>query len=275
MQLANSLKVMTKDARHWQIAALGTLILYSFLYLDFGATPIATAVALSTTLAAQLICARLWRQPFEWRSAMITGLSLSLLLRTGDLWVLAVAALAAILSKFLIRLDGKHVFNPAAFGIAVALFGTGHAWVSPGQWGASAWMVALIFLLGGAVLTRAPRLDTAIAFLAAHLALLLARAAWLGDPLAIPLHQIMTGSLLIFAFFMITDPRTTPDSRFGRLFFAVTVATLAHWFAFYAQFRPALYVSLLLISPLVPLIDRMLPRQRFNWIIGLPAVGKS
>jgi Na+-translocating ferredoxin:NAD+ oxidoreductase RnfD subunit len=256
---------LTADARHWQIAALGALVVYSFLYLDFGAKPLLTLVALASVLAAQWACARLWRRAFEWRSGLITGLSLSLLLRTGDIWVMALAAVLAILSKFLIQHRGKHLFNPAAFGIVFVLLATHQAWVSPGQWGASIWVAALVFLLGGAVLTHAPRLDTAIAFLAAHFALLLARAAWLGDPVAIPLHQIMAGSLLIFAFFMVTDPRTTPDSRAGRILFAVLVAALCHWLAFFGQVRPALYFGLMAMSLLVPAIDRALPQGRFEW----------
>ena len=92
----------------------------------------------------------------------------------------------------------------------------GHVWISPGQWGASVWFAALVAGLAFVVLNAARRADIALFFLAAHAVLLLARAAWLGDPPAIPLHQLQSGSLLIFAFFMISDPRTTPDSRLGR-----------------------------------------------------------
>ena len=55
---------------------------------------------------------------------------------------------------------------------------------------------------------------------------------------------MMTGSLLIFAFFH--DHRSTNDnldSRLGRILFAVVVAATAHWLAFFAQVRPALYFS--------------------------------
>ena len=272
--IENLSRELRADARHWQIAALGTLVLYSFIYLDFGAKPLFTAVALATVLATQWACSRLWRRPFEWRSGLITGLSLSLLLRTGDPLIVMLAAVLAIASKFVIQLHGKHLFNPAAFGIVFVLLATHGAWVSPGQWGASIWMAALIFLLGGAVLTHAPRLDTALAFLAAHFALLLARATWLGDPLAIPLHQMMTGSLLIFAFFMVTDPRTTPDSRLGRILFAILIAALCHWLAFYRQVRPALYFGLMAMSLLVPVIDRFLHERRFEWRLP-PALAKN
>ncbi len=72
-----------------------------------------------------------------------------------------------------------------------------------------------------------------IAFLASWVGLLFARAAWLGDPWAIPLHQLQSGAMLLFAFFMISDPKTTPDSRPGRLLFAFLVAAGAY----YVQFK--------------------------------------
>jgi len=115
------------------------------------------------------------------------------------------------------------------------------------------------------VLHAARRSDVAIFFLVSHAALLFARALWLGDPLAIPLHQLQSGSLLIFSFFMISDPRTTPDSRLGRFLFAVSVAALGHWLTFFMQMRPALYVALIALSPLILLLDRILPAERFTW----------
>src|SRR5437763_793976 len=75
----------------------------------------------------------------------------------------------------------------------------------------------------------------AVFFLGTHAPLLVARALWLGDPLAIPIHQLESGSLLIFTFFMISDPRTSPDSRLGRLIFAASVACAAHYMAFFMQ----------------------------------------
>jgi Na+-translocating ferredoxin:NAD+ oxidoreductase RnfD subunit len=76
---------------------------------------------------------------------------------------------------------------------------------------------------------------------------------------------LQSGSLLIFAFFMISDPRTTPDSRLGRCVFAISVALLGHYLAFFMQMRPALYVALIALSPLTLLIDRVFPAERFAW----------
>ena len=72
---------------------------------------------------------------------------MSLLLKAGSPWVLVLGASVAIASKFFLRIDGKHVFNPGNLGIAAAVLLTGDAWVSPGQWGSGA---ALVFLVGAA-----------------------------------------------------------------------------------------------------------------------------
>jgi Na+-transporting NADH:ubiquinone oxidoreductase subunit NqrB len=255
------------DARHFQIAALATLLGFNFAFLDFGARPLNSALAVLCALATQALCSRAWRLPaIDLRSPLITGLSLSLLLRADEPWVHALAAAIAIGSKFVLRIDGKHVWNPAGFAIvALLLVAPDNVWISPGQWGASVWFAALVSFLAVLVLNAARRGDIALFFLAAHGALLIARALWLGDPLAIPLHQLQSGSLLIFAFFMISDPRTSPDSRLGRFLFALAVALLAHRLAFFWQMRPALYVALIALSPLTLLIDRFLPAERFSW----------
>ena len=144
------------------------------------------------------------------RSPLITGLSLSLLLRADAAWLPALAGIIAIASKFIFRIDGKHIWNPAGFAIVVLLFTQHGVWISPGQWGTSVWLAALLVFFAILVLQAAQRSDIALFFLGSHAALLVARAVWLGDPLAIPLHQLQSGSLLIFAFFMISDPRTAP-----------------------------------------------------------------
>jgi len=254
------------DARHFQIAALATLLCVNMSWLDFGAKPLPSLLAIASTLGAQITCSQLWRLPrIDLRSPLITGFSLSLLLRTDDPALMVVAGVIAIVAKFAIRIDGKHLWNPAAIAIVTLLFTTDQAWISPGQWGASVWFAALLAFLAILVLHASRRTDIALFFLGGHAGLLVARALWLGDPLAIPLHQLESGALLLFAFFMISDPRTAPDSRLGRLVFALAVALLGYWLAFFQQLRPALPVALVAVSLLTPILDRLLPAERFQW----------
>jgi enediyne biosynthesis protein E5 len=253
------------DPRHLQIIALASLLAINFAIIDFGARMAGSACALAASLLTQCVCSRLAQIPLDLRSPLITGLSLSLLLRAEEPWLHAVAGVIAIASKFLLRIEGKHVFNPAGFAIVVLLLCSSGVWISPGQWGASIWFAALLGFLAIMVLHAARRTDIAIYFILSHAALLCARAVWLEDPWGIPLHQLQNGSLLIFTFFMISDPRTSPDSSLGRFLLAFTVAALAHYLAFFMQMRPALYFALIVLSPLTHLIDRVLPAPRFAW----------
>jgi Na+-transporting NADH:ubiquinone oxidoreductase subunit NqrB len=254
------------DARHFQIVALSSLLGINFIWIDFGAKPLYSALAIVSALATQIVCSRVsGPKRIDLRSALITGLSLSLLLRANEPWLPAAAGVIAIASKFVLRIDDRHIWNPAGFAIVALLFTSSGVWISPGQWGTSIWLGTLLVFFAILVLRAAQRSDVALFFLGGHFALLLARAAWLGDPIAIPLHQLQSGSLLIFAFFMISDPRTTPDSRLGRFLFALSVALLGHYLTFFMQMRPALYVALIALSPITLVLNRILPARRFEW----------
>jgi Na+-translocating ferredoxin:NAD+ oxidoreductase RnfD subunit len=145
------------------------------------------------------------------------------------------------------------------------LLGGGAAWISPGQWGNVAFFAVLMACLGGLVAHRALRSDVALVFISAYASLLFGRSLYLGEPMAIPIHRLQSGALLLFTFFMISDPRTTPDSRAGRIIFAFAVAAGA-WYVQFRLFRTnGLLWSLAACSPLVPLLDVVLPGRRYVW----------
>ena len=252
-----------RDARAWQIASLAGLLAYGIAFLGFDVTAPRAALIVAAALATQLAGTRFARLPaFDPWSALISSLSLCLLLRTRSPLVAVLAAAAAIGSKFLIRFNGKHLFNPTNFALVLALAVTDDAWVSPGQWGSAAFFGFLLVCAGRFVVHRAGRGDVTLAFLAATLVLFVGRSLSLHEPLAIPFHRLESGTLLLFAFFMISDPKTTPDSRAGRILFGALVAAGAAYVQF-RLFRPngALW-SLALGSLLVPLFDLILPGAR-------------
>lgn len=253
------------DPRLYQIASLSTLLLYGLLWLHFDVSPAQIIVMIGTALLTQYAGTRFYNLPsFDPKSLLISALSLCLLLRTDHLAVAALAAFIAIGSKFVIRWRDKHLFNPTNFALVIMLAG-GLGWISPGQWGQVAWFGFLIACLGSLVVTRAARADVTLAFLTFYVGLLFARALWLGDPLTIPLHQIESGALLIFSFFMISDPKTTPDSRAGRIIFALMV-TLAALYVQFGFFRPnGPLWGLIACAALVPFLDYVLPGSRYDW----------
>jgi enediyne biosynthesis protein E5 len=254
------------DPRLYQIATLAGLLTYGVWWLDLEVQAPTAVAIIASALAAQLACERLaGRRRFDPRSALISGLSLCLLLRTKSLDVAVLAAVVAIASKFTLQLRGKHVFNPTNFALVTMMLVTGGVWVSPGQWGSGAVFAFLLASAGGLVVNRAARADVTCAFLVSYATLLTGRSIWLGEPLAIPLHRLENGALVLFAFFMISDPKTTPDSRAGRILFAALVALGAYVVQFWLFRSNGLLWSLAICSLTVPLIDRLLPGLRYQW----------
>jgi len=254
------------DPRHYQIAVLSSLLIYGVGWLEFDIAWPQLAVSLTTALLVQYACTEMFALPsFDPRSALISGLSLCLLLRTNTLLLAFLTAVVTIASKFILKRGGKHIFNPTNFGIVVMIALTGQVWVSPAQWGSKLYFAFLIACAGGIVIYRAARSDVTYAFLLAYASLLFGRAFWLGDPWAIPVKQLQSGALLLFAFYMISDPKTTPDSRVGRILFAVLVALGAAYVQFGLYRTNGLLWSLALFSVFTPLIDRLLPGTKYQW----------
>ncbi len=258
---------LPRDPRWFQIGTLSGLLLYGWLSLGFDLTGLRIALTLGTILGLQAIATWWWRLPtFDPKSALISGLSLCLLLRTNSAWLVVLAAAIAVFGKFVVRWRGKHIFNPTNVALAaLVLAGGGQVWVSSGQWGSLAFFAFLMLCAGNLVVLRAARSDVAIAFLGCHALLLVGRSAWLGEPMTIPFHRLESGALLLFAFFMISDPKTTPDSRAGRILFAMLVSLGAYYIQFKMFRQNGLVLSLAACSMLVPLIDLVLPGRRYGW----------
>ena len=254
------------DPRAYQIAVLSALIAYGVTHLDLEILPRTALAAIGAALAAQALGALITRAPFDPRSALISGLSLALLLRTHEPALAAAAGAIAVGSKHLIRFRGKHLFNPSCIAIVALLAAASdHAWVSAGQWGSGALFAFAASGLGLLVLNRSRQSDVTWAFLAAYAAIALGRAAWLGDPWQIPLHGLSSGSFLVFSFFMISDPKTLPDARAGRIAYAVLVATSASLLGFGLYWTNPLLWALAFCAPCVPLIDSLVPGERYGW----------
>ena len=254
------------DPRWFQLTVLGSLVACGLTVLRFDLPVTQVVVTIGTALATQVACSRIARLPrVELKSALISSLSLCLLLRTSWLPLAALGSVIAIISKFAIRAHDKHVFNPTNLALAVLLATTDRVWISAGQWGSTAIFAAALALAGLVVVQRSARSDVTIAFLASYLALVFGRSLYLGEPMAIPLHRLQSGALVLFAFFMISDPRTTPDSRWARLVFAALVAAVA-WYVQFRLFRTnGLVWSLVAVSGLTPLLDRLIAGPRFEW----------
>lgn len=257
------------DPRALQIVSLGIFLALGVLRRDFSLSWAQVALTFVAAFATQAFwLQRLGLRRVGYLSAIVTGFGLSILVRADNLWAHPLVATLAISSKFIVRFDGRHLFNPANLGAVLAAWVLPGAWLSPGQWGsdltASAWFLAL----GSLVTQRSRRLDTAWCFLAFFVGLCGLRVLLLGQPPQALVHQAGSGALLLFGLFMISDPMTTPVATRARIGFAAFVALVAFVWQ-YALFMPhALVTALFALAPLVPWLNRYAPGRGFTWRNG-------
>jgi len=277
---------LLKDARDYQIIFLSLFLSVGIIYRDWTLQLDGLFLLIIVCCGTQIIFNSLiktfnyYQQNYQFnslhtlnlidfsnvKSALITGLGLSLLLRANHSETLIIAGCLAIASKFIFTYHHKHWFNPANFGIILALALTNDAWVSPGQWGSDSWYLLLFIATGAMVLNQVGRWETTVIFLGVYGSLEAIYNYYLGWNIEVLIHQLMSGSLLVFSFFMLTDPRSIPNARISRIIWASMIAILA--FILQSQFyvNNGVFWSLFMISPLTIFLDNIWQKKRFQWI---------
>lgn len=258
-----------KDARHFQILALGLFLTYGILDLGWNTQLDRILLTFGTCLLTQTFWIKMTGAPWHsLKSALISSLGLCLLLKTNLLSTAVIAGILTISSKFIIQFDRKHIFNPVNFGIVMTVMLTGDAWVSPGQWGSSFTTLFFVGAAGLMVLLKCGRIDISLAFIGSYFGLEFVRSVlWLGWPIDHFGHMVTNGAILLFTFFMITDPMTTPNHKWARIAWAVIVGiltfTLNHIFILNSG---APIWALFIISPLTLVFDKFFKAQKFSWL---------
>lgn len=266
------------DARWFQIAFLASFLLFGALARDFALswTQVAGCFAAGLTTQALWLWGLRLPQRQSWHgylSAMVSCFGICILVRSETLWAHPLLACLAMSSKFVLRAGPvacrSHILNPANFAAFAAWAWVGGCWLSPGQWGADTLSALWFLALGGLVTQRIARWDVSVTFLLVWAVLLALRILLLGyawDPgAAMWLQEIGNGATVLFAFFMISDPMTTPQHRGARLLYVTAVASSAFTWQ-YICFKPhGLIVALFACSWFVPVINTLYRRDRFTW----------
>lgn len=261
------IQFLLADARHLQILFLSAFLYYGIRYIGWDADWQKFITIFSTALFSQLLFCKIFNKDYSaLKSALITSLGLCLLLKANHLYTYAFASFVAIASKFIFQIQKKHFYNPANIGIVAAIVLTGDAWISPGQWGSTAILIFLVGSLGVAVVTKVEKFDTTLGFMLVFFGLEFYRnVVYKGWPFDFFLHQISNGSILLFSFFMITDPVSTPNSKLARFIWAACIALLAFYLANFHFVNAAPVWALFFVSPLTILFDKLFKENRFNW----------
>lgn len=259
---------LLNDARHFQILFLGSFLVLVLFANDFPKEYLfQIGITITSCLLFQLIFTHFTRKVYtSWKSALITSLGLCLLLKVDDFYWVIFASLFAIGSKFLIKHKGKHIFNPTNIGVVGTIIFSHHAWISPGQWGSNVVYLFIIGSLGFLVIKKVARIDIALTFITTFGGLLFIRnILYLGWPIDFWTHQMTNGTLMLFTFFMITDPMTTPNNKKGRIVFALILAIIAFYLTTFNHFYAAPVWVLIFISPLTIAFDKIWKDKKYCW----------
>ncbi|HEV2591106.1 MAG TPA: FG-GAP-like repeat-containing protein [Gaiellaceae bacterium] len=213
-------------------------------------------ISLGTVAVIEIVITAWKQHVLMWpASALLTGNGVAFVLRVpgtrhGDWWtahgwwIYVATAGGALLSKYVIRWKGEHVFNPSNIGLVVVFLALGRTRVEPLDfwWGPMSWWMALALVIivsgGFTILRRLELLRVALSFWAAFavgigfLALggHAMTARWhLGPVDGFQFWWILVTSpeVLVFFFFMITDPKTAPRDLHARIFYGIVLGFLA------------------------------------------------
>ncbi len=182
-------------------------------------------------------------------SSVISGLIIGYVLSPDNpWWIFVLAAILAISSKHLIHFDRKHLFNPAAFGIflAIIFFGASTQWK-----GTYTWYILLPF--GLYFIYKIQKLEVFIAYAVAALGLFGAQAVLQKTPLL----NIFGYLSYFFIFIMLIEPKTTPVKPAGKIIFGMGVGALIFYLTQIGVKFDAELSGLLVMNLLVPLLNKI------------------
>ena len=270
------LQKLFKDARYFQILFQSIFLSYGIFFLHWHNEEWLYATYFISSITTHFLCeyfignkkiAFIQRIKNGLPSVLISSFGLSLLLKTNLWWVAVFAAVVSIVSKYIIRINGKHIFNPSALGIVVAVLFTGKAWISPAQWGSGMVLLFAVCCLGFIVVTKVQKLSVSLSFFGVFAGLLFIRQIiFLGWPIDFFLQSISTGSLLLFSFFMITDPKTLPNHSFVRIVCCVSIAAFSFYLSTFKFINGAPIFVLVAAQLFVPLLDYVFKADKFEWL---------
>jgi Na+-translocating ferredoxin:NAD+ oxidoreductase RnfD subunit len=221
-----------------------------------------TMLAILTAIAVELLLGRLFtgRWP-HLASAYVTGISVGILVRSPEYWPYALCSAISITSKYLIRVDGRHIFNPSNLGmVAMLVLASDTVAGLSVQWGNNMLPLIVVWCFGAAIIASLGRFHITFTYVAAFIVFSVARAWVTGHPWLSEVAPITGPMYQLFIFFMITDPKTTVRPKWGQSLVAFLVAAVEAILRL-LQFVHAPYYALFLVGPSANLIEIALARH--------------
>ena len=222
-------------SRRWQLdARFVAPILITFILLmgqiSFGVLESypKTLLAIGCSLLTELILGRLTHGKWpHLASAYVSGISVGILIRSPFFWPYALCAILSILSKYVLRIEKRHLWNPSNFGIVALLILAPQAVATLSvQWGNTLWPMLVVWTLGSVIVSRLHRFHICLTYVLSFIAFAALRSALTGQAFAAEVAPITGPMYQLFIFFMITDPKSTVLTRRGQVLVAFSIAAV-------------------------------------------------
>src|SRR4029077_18452078 len=224
-----------------------------------------TLLAIVTSIALELALGRIffhkWLHP---ASAYISGISVGILVRSPAYWPYALCSAISIMSKYVLRIKGRHIWNPSNFGISAMLFLAPETVATLSiQWGNYLLPMVVIWVLGSVIIWRLRRFHITGIYVASFIAFAFLRSSMTGSPWQSEIAPITGPMYQLFIFFMITDPKTTVRSKKWQCV-VVFVIALVEMIMRLNQIVYAPFYALFIVGPTAMLIEIWMDSRRAN-----------
>lgn len=221
-----------------------------------------TVLAIVTSIGMELVLGKLLLGHWpHLASAYVSGISIGMLVRSPDFWPYALCSAISITSKYLIRVDGRHIWNPSNLGIVAMLVLAADSVASLSvQWGNMLLPMVTVWIFGAAIIGVLGRFHITLTYVVSFVAFAALRAGITGHPFLAEVAPVTGPMYQLFIFFMITDPKTTVKPRWAQCLVAFLVAALESVFRLMEAVHSP-YYALFLVGPAAMLVEIALTRR--------------
>jgi enediyne biosynthesis protein E5 len=221
-----------------------------------------TALAIGTAIATELMLTRLFTGTWpHLASSYISGISVGMLVRSPAFWPYALCSAISITSKYVLRVDGRHIRNPSNFGIVAMLVLAGDAVAGLSvQWGNTLLPMLVVWAFGSVIIHSLGRFHITATYVASFVAFAFLRATITGHPILSEVAPITGPMYQLYIFFMITDPKTTVRPVWGQCVVAFLIAAVEAVFRL-LEWVHAPYYALFVVGPAANLIEIAVTRR--------------
>jgi len=215
-----------------------------------------TVLAIVAALVTELVVGRLyWGRWPNLASAYVSGISVGILVRSPAMWPYALGSILSIISKYVLRVKGRHLWNPSNFGICVMLILAADDVSSLGiQWGNYLPPMVIVWILGSLIIWQAKRFHICATYVVSFVLFAYVRSWITGHPFLAEIAPITGPMYQLFIFFMITDPKTTVQTTWGQCVVVFLVALVEMILRLNESVYAPLY-ALFLVGPTANLIE--------------------